>query len=456
MAAPVATSAATMAAGAAVKAGEVAAPVAAEVASVAAAGAVTGAVVAGHAAMAAAETAKDAAVHAKEWAKEKLVQFRVLMEQWVKRKVQYIAERAIDKVPPVVKYSLEDDDMPRCVSRGKDRFVDAMWPHIREEVLWELAVYLDGVADTQAQEEETRGVDCFRAFFRYHVYPFDKGIWRVLRDPVWWIFTLLSIVPLHSISPLSFGFLFLIIDKSDEFQLVQFILSFKGRQFITQGIIRAAAGYFTFLACATAPGSPSEHTCDENGPGVYGEVGILGVAGYLLTCVLVWIAFLLLRCATEKGRSQLKGVLAETEQRQIIRRSKGGFIVYFLWWDAFVLVLCVGACVWVASTRPEFSLDDWAFSNAVFAAQVVHGLLSAPFFFFTLPGLSRVLTHCVPTAYDRKGRCRAVKLPSAVEREREEVKAKQRRAVLTQDEASELWERIRQSTGVPQIPGFMA
>merc|ERR1719486_858488 len=39
-------------------------------------------------------------------------------------------------------------------------------------------------------------------------------------------------------------------------------------------------------------------------------------------------------------------------------------------------------------------------------SQVLYGLLSAPFFLFTLPGLQRVLTHAMPTGYDRRGRCR--------------------------------------------------
>ena len=40
------------------------------------------------------------------------------------------------------------------------------------------------------------------------------------------------------------------IDKSDEYQLVQYILSFKKMQFITAGIIESVIGYLYYFVCA--------------------------------------------------------------------------------------------------------------------------------------------------------------------------------------------------------------
>lgn len=454
LAAPAAADAASTVAAAAMKAGELAVPVASGAASLAVAGASAGASATGQAAVMAAEAGKAAAINAKQWAQEKLQEFKEMMEMWVKRKIHSVASRAVDKVPPAIKNALEDEEMPRCVSRGKDQMVDSVWPHVREEVLWELAVYLDGEPANQKEDEEDRGVDCCRAFFRYHLYPFDKTIWRILRDPVWWVFTLISLVPVHGISPVIFLFRFLIIDKSDEFQLIQFILSFKGMQFITQGIIRSITGYVAFVGCVTAPAAEDQHECEGSGPGVYGKAGIAGLAGYLLTCILVWISFALLRCATGKGRAKLHGVLAESALNERVTGQKGGLLVYFLWWDIFVLLVCVGVCAWVMTTRPEFSLDDWAFSHVAFAAQIVHGLMSAPFFFFTLPGLARVLTHSQPTAYDRHGRCVPPKKTAAADHARKEAAAQPRPEVVSEEEAAELWSRLRSKAGLPRVPGF--
>merc|ERR1712190_291739 len=85
---------------------------------------------------------------------------------------------------------------------------------------------------------------------------------------------------------------------------------------------------------------------------------------------------------------------------------KGGYIVCFLWYDLVAFIICLGIVGFTVATRPAFSLDDWPVHHAVFGAQVLYGMLSMPFFLFTLPVLKRLLTHTLPTAYDRKGACR--------------------------------------------------
>jgi len=452
--APMAKDAAVRAAEAAKLAAETAQPYATEAAIQAKHAAEQGAEMAQEAAELAAEKAKEAAIAAKKWAQEKLEEFKRMLEIWVKQKLHMIAAMALDKVPPAVKGALEDEDMPRCVSKSKDKIVDAMWPHIREEILWELAVMMDGSpADPESNEETRRGVDCIRAFFRYHLFPYDRTIWRQFRDPVFWAFTLFSAVPVHGISPFVFFCIFLLIDKSDEWQLLQFILSFKGMQFITQGIIRSISGYFAFVGCVTAPAKSNGHSCHKQGPGVYGDIGILGLVGYVTTCILVWISFALLRCSKEKGRSTLNSSLAAAHHSSLVHKP-GGMIRYFVWWDIFVFVLCVGVVCWAASTRPTFSYSDWAIGHVIFAAQIVHGLLSAPFFFFTLPGLSRVLAHALPTAYDRKGRCRPPIKPPTMEEERKKFMAQPRQELLTEGESADLWSRIRTKSGIANMPMF--
>merc|ERR1711865_965979 len=50
--------------------------------------------------------------------------------------------------------------------------------------------------------------------------------------------------------------------------------------------------------------------------------------------------------------------------------------------------------------------------GTLFACQVAYGYLSLPFFLFTIPYLQVVLTHAVPTAYDRQGRVQKYTRPS--------------------------------------------
>jgi len=332
---------------------------------------------------------------------KKAADVRETLETWLKQKIQFQLERLVDKIPGVVKSSLEDEDMPRAVSRAKDRTIDGVWPDFREEIMWEVAVLLDGKA--QVEDEDFGAACCLCRFFRYHLFPNNRSIWGQLRDPVYVLFTLVSLIPITGLCPLIYFFIFLIIDRGDEYQLVQFILQFKGTQFLSHGIIRTLTGFFIYIGCVTSQASEWEHTCEENGPGIAGRMEII-VGGWVLQIVLVWAAFCLLPCSKDKGRSELKGHV-EFEQSDRFRR-KGGMIVYFLIWDMVSFLACSAFLLWYASTRPtglDRAHQDWAVKHTFYACQIVYGYLSMPFFFFTLPVLKMVLTHAVPTAYNSNG-----------------------------------------------------
>eukprot|EP00931_Biecheleriopsis_adriatica_P062557 TRINITY_DN37726_c0_g1_i1.p1 TRINITY_DN37726_c0_g1~~TRINITY_DN37726_c0_g1_i1.p1 ORF type:complete len:488 (-),score=101.15 TRINITY_DN37726_c0_g1_i1:55-1518(-) len=361
------------------------------------------------------ETAGGLASMSKEKAQDVLRQLREYLEVFVKQKIHKATERVVDRLPRLTKYLLEDPQAPRCVNRGKDRAIDSFWPDIREEILWEVAVLLD--AEPVVEETLPEGVDCFRAFWRYHLMAYDRSFWGNLRDPVFVIFNLLTVVPVYGVNPACYLFIFLIMDKTEEYQLISFILSFKGTQFISMGLLRAVTGYTMYMICVTAPAHESEHSCEDSGPGARGMMLAAGI-GFLLQVALVWIAFALLRCAKEKGRSKLRGQLKE--EAVAVRAKPGAYISYFLYYDLvwFLISLVIPAYTAYSRSRAgKFRITDWVFTQSVFAAQVVYGLLSVPFFLFTLPGLQRVLTHAVPTGYDRRGRARGFIRPPEMKRE---------------------------------------
>ena len=57
--------------------------------------------------------------------------------------------------------------------------------------------------------------------------------------------------PYYGVQPFFFVFVFFMIDKSDEFQLVKYILDFKKMIFITAGITNGVIGYITYFVCST-------------------------------------------------------------------------------------------------------------------------------------------------------------------------------------------------------------
>mmetsp|Transcript_41046 Transcript_41046/g.129217 ORF Transcript_41046/g.129217 Transcript_41046/m.129217 type:complete len:483 (+) Transcript_41046:2-1450(+) len=327
-------------------------------------------------------------------------QYKALLTAWVVQKVQRHTERLINRLPGLMKRTLEDPDMPRCVSRAKDRVVDGVWPDIREEIMWEVAVLLDRQKEDK-DNDNVPGPDCFRRFFRYHILPYDKSFWGKLRDPINIAFTIFTCLPISAASPVAFLFLFLILDKSDEYQLVYFILWFKGMQFFTHGILRTILGFFLYFACVTVPRRPDEHGCENLGPGLAGNFYVI-LGGWVLQVVLVWLAWCLLPCSRGKGRSELSGRI---EHQHTGTQRMGGYLTCFLLYDLVCFVVLCIVLVAVFILGPGAHHKEWPVAHALFACQVIYGYCSMPFFFFTLPVFSAVLTHAVPTSYDRQGRC---------------------------------------------------
>ena len=54
-----------------------------------------------------------------------------------------------------------------------------------------------------------------RKHFVYHTYPNDRTFGQQLRDPFWWIYLLLTMIPFYGIQSFFFVYIFLCIDKSD-------------------------------------------------------------------------------------------------------------------------------------------------------------------------------------------------------------------------------------------------
>lgn len=79
----------------------------------------------------------------------------------------------------------------------------------------------------------------------------DKSIWAQYKWISWWFFLLVSMFPLYGVQPFFFAFIFLMIDKRDEYQLVSYILGFKKMIFVSAGVENGIIGYIQYFVCAT-------------------------------------------------------------------------------------------------------------------------------------------------------------------------------------------------------------
>lgn len=364
----------------------------------------------------------------------------------------------------------EDEDMPACARARVRGGSEWLWSEVETEVM--AAVLLENTfaarraraLELEQLEAEARELPCcshplsrLRAQVLYTLYPYDRSAWGQLRMPAFYPLLLLQLCPLYGVQPLFFLLLFCLRDKSDEFQLCQFILEFKGLQFVTLG---ALAG---LMAGAQAQWCATHGTCDRMGlqgaPGMH-ETFWFEVCAFVLNVLLVWAAFVLLPLSMQKGAlgayardaeaaggraphlasapggtaapeaadpraaPGLRGALgralrgrgasapdkssaAEAEAAQrcccgclAFHPRRGGALRSLLVYDLAVFVACVSLAGLAGATSSGWRLRSW-----LSWCRVLYGLGSLPFVFFAVPPFDRVLLHAKPTAYDRQGRC---------------------------------------------------
>lgn len=70
-----------------------------------------------------------------------------------------------------------------------------------------------------------------------------------MRNFVWWLIRLLQLVPFFAVGVFFFLLQFLMIDKSDEYQLIAFITRFKSAFFVSYGVIKLVIHYVQYYRC---------------------------------------------------------------------------------------------------------------------------------------------------------------------------------------------------------------
>jgi hypothetical protein len=355
------------------------------------------------------------------------------MDQAKAAALDRIGEPVVDKVCEkafelVKENATKDPDMPGCVKRTIGGALEIMKPEVKQELHEALCSAVRRKKEIDHGEPNACGCSP-RAFVLYHYYPYNRSIWYKLKDPVWWVFTIIAAIQFYCIRSVWFVFLFLLIDKKDEYQLLNLILTFKGTQ-VVSGIVAGLVGAFNFFVCVgitrkettvilgdikdsetLTTAIVSSDSCAENGPGVT-EGWIFSVVTLTIHAVLCWVAFLMLCCAKKKGRIQM---LTEKEEEEPVPccgdPSKGGGLRRFLWYDTFTVVLCLGLLLLAFYLQETTDVDDvldlnnWLLQLNLYWIKVTYLLLAFPFLFLKLPFVDSVLLHARPTGYNPYGKC---------------------------------------------------
>ena len=248
-----------------------------------------------------------------------------------------------------------------------------------------------------------------RAIIMYTLYGYDQSIWDRLRNPLWYILTAMMMFPRFGVPQAWFTLLLIMRDKGDEFQCSDFIIGFKGMQFLGVGAIPAVLGAFRLFFCTAGRG----HRCEgDSAPGVpFWELAAFG-----MQIVLVWTAFAFLPFSERKGAARFKRVRDSDDDTVPsccgLRRhpGRGAHLLKWLLYDLFVFLasgaLLVLALVTERSDVDENGLDSESHETrqTYYWMRVTYGLLSVPWIFFKVPLAFTLTTHAKPTGYTRAGR----------------------------------------------------
>ncbi|CAJ1347804.1 unnamed protein product, partial [Effrenium voratum] len=204
------------------------------------------------------------------------------------------------------------------------------------------------------------GLPWLRARLLYGYLPFDISIFGQIKRPGFWILTLLSITPTYGVRVIFFAILLLCIlggNPPDEYQMVTFILSFKGAQFLSSGVLMACVAAVKYYMCVKPGGV---HTCDTNGPGVSQDL-VTSSVDFFGSCVLVWIAFLLLPWTASFGAARdLDEDSGGTEKEEgccsKYDRGRGGRLARLLGYDLLSFLVSCGLIYYL--TIEDISAQD--------------------------------------------------------------------------------------------------
>ena len=194
----------------------------------------------------------------------------------IKAKIELAILNYLKRVPDIIKDEVVDKDMCGCVKWITKDSIDNLWPDVQEEIIFQLRLRLNEpnlVYNEPAPKRAWYSCCCeyVRAWFRYTYMPADRSIWYRLKTFGFWLFTVIQIMPFYAVQPLFRLLIWLMMDKSDEFQLVFFIMDFKALQFFTLGCLGGIINYLSYYNCVVIAGGKDKlgseiHQCAARSP----------------------------------------------------------------------------------------------------------------------------------------------------------------------------------------------
>lgn len=339
------------------------------------------------------------------------------LNRFVILKLEKLIDAQLNKLAEVAKKSTDDPDMCGSVKRLKDDLIDEFYPDLKDEIMFMLKMqvsqpYLD-LEDPPRRCCLIQFLYSFRAWVLYTLDPVDRSIWYNMKTFSWWFLQLFQAFPFYGVQTFFLLFYFLLMCKTDEYQLVNYIVSFKKLQFLTMGCMNGLIAYIIYFFCISTSRGMNDvegvNACSAKGDSdvfhYWIEVGTFG-----LKILLVWLSYFLLPYSERKGQvsfriqSDVEKQKDEVEKKKCYCfRSGGGRLSKLMIWEFFTVLIVVG--IFLILYFFVIKNEKVSMRESIYFCQIMYGLLSFPFLVFSIPMMTVILTKSRETTYDSFGRC---------------------------------------------------
>jgi len=392
------------------------------------------------------------AAQAEAWKAEKMAmleQFenekKLMLATWIQDKIEGVFDHGMNVCAEKLKDKIKDPYMPDFVKDLCDEMVDSVWPDVKTEVK---DAVLSGLSAPPPIPHGEDGSCCFWpiAWLRYSLDPYDRGFWRRIRHPLYWLFSIARSFPRYGVVQITYFLYFLLIDKGDEYQLIEYITLFKAFQFLTLGILSACIGSVQYYLCTMSV----PMNCQEHAP----QESFWTVILFVIQIINVFVAFLCLNCSQKKGgfyyqyeQEAMMTIRADTgsvggrkaaiaritqsssknsdkllqglryRSEEDMKDQSKSRLMKFLIYDFIIFVLCVIIAIFLAffnvldkNSQPNNNSSgvndgNWKFAMGLYWTKCFYGFMSFPFVVLKMPGINSLITHAKPTGYNPYGLC---------------------------------------------------
>ncbi len=369
------------------------------------------------------EEAKQKLVEIKNDLKEEIVNnqyfknIKFKVNRYLVLKLEKIIDKQLAGLAKKLQKATDDPDMPGCVQRLKNDLIEEFYPDLKEEIMFMLKMevhqpYLD-LEDPKPLCCLFQGLRAIRAWVLYTLDPVDLSIWKRIKTFSFWLLQVIQNFPLYGVQTFFLLFYFLLMCKDDEYQLVNYIVSFKKMQFFTIGCLGGLIAYVQYFFCITTRGGIVNYydvnrcaaKTDDDPITYWIEIGT-----FFLKILLVWLCYVLLPCSTKRGLPSFR--IQKQEEQQELERDKrrcfnctrgGSRLRKLMFWELFASILTVA--LYLVLYFLVIKDDKVSMRESIYFCQTIYGLLSFPFLIFSIPMVTTLLCKTRDTKYDRFGRC---------------------------------------------------